>query len=156
MFSGEDTLTAQAKSWVSEVQHPADFCSNLSQNTCREVSSNAEGLDYLGSGVFNCDWSKILQDSGLQGAGLARLGVNHVTLCFSMPILKFPKHLYVLDVSLIWQTWFNLLAPTRAGRYGQNFDHDIFLNVGRYDIIPISIWTLGLGKYRKKYRIQKN
>ncbi len=27
----------------------------------------------------------------------------------------------------------------RAGRYGQNLYHDIFLNFGRYDIIPISI-----------------
>ncbi len=30
----------------------------------------------------------------------------------------------------------------RAGRYGQNLYHDIFFNFSRYDIIPISIWTL--------------
>ncbi len=30
-------------------------------------------------------------------------------------------------------------TETRAGRYGQNLYHDIFLNFGRYDIIPISI-----------------
>ncbi len=33
-------------------------------------------------------------------------------------------------------------ALSRAGRYGQNLYHNIFLNFGQYDIIPISIWTL--------------
>ncbi len=42
-----------------------------------------------------------------------------------------------------------LQLQVRAGRYGQNLYHDIFLNFGRYDIIPISIWTL-LKKASKK------
>ncbi len=33
-------------------------------------------------------------------------------------------------------------AYTRARRYGQNLHHNIFLNFGRYNIIPISIWIL--------------
>ncbi len=42
---------------------------------------------------------------------------------------KLPSHLY--GAKKAWKT--------RAGRYGQNLYHDIFLNFGRYDIIPISI-----------------
>ncbi len=33
-------------------------------------------------------------------------------------------------------------VSSKAGQYGQNLYHNIFLNFGQYDIIPISIWTL--------------
>ncbi len=42
----------------------------------------------------------------------------------------------------IYSIYIYIYIYIRAGRYGQNLYHNIFFNFGRYDIIPISIWTL--------------
>ncbi len=58
---------------------------------------------------------------------------------------KVPAH--AVDCIISYQTAKETMCMqwcsyARAGRYGQNLYHDIFLNFSRYDIIPISIWTL--------------